>query len=320
MALASAHLTRLTDLLGPHDSALRTACRHLAMRISCARHGARLSFRKGYIDISKGNHTIRLADRLLPYAIDMSKSFDLFFGQIVPVAVEGRLLVDYSKPNLHRYAATGLEFELSSLAEEVAAIESYFRWYRPQLGDIVFDVGAYCGVSSYYFSQMVGPNGKVYAFEPDPLNFSLLQRNIARHHLANVVAVDAAISQEAGFAEFYSEGALGSTLAGHSTRPSCGGLSRVRTMTFEQACFDYGVPAFAKIDIEGAEVAMLAAASEYLKSHAIHFVLDTNHFVAGELSNRPVETLLTACGYRVESSDKFGFMTTWADPVQKQKF
>ncbi|HVM94172.1 MAG TPA: FkbM family methyltransferase [Terriglobales bacterium] len=319
MAFASAHLARLTSLLGPRDSALRTACRHLAMRISCARYGARLSFSKNYIDISKGDRTIRLAKRLFPYAHDMSKSFEFYFGQIVPKVADGRLIVDYSRPQLHRYVRTGLEFELSSLAEEVAAIESYFRWYRPQPGDVVFDVGAYCGVSSYYFSQMVGPNGKVYSFEPDPLNFSLLQRNIARHHLTNVVAVEAAISHEAGFAEFYGEGALGSTLADHSTRASCGGLARVRTMTFEQACVAYGVPAFAKIDIEGAEVAMLEAASEYLKRHAIHFVLDTNHLVAGSLSNRPVEILLTACGYRAESSDEFGFMTTWANPVQKQE-
>jgi len=241
---------------------------------------------------------------------------DLYFGQIVPIAAEGRLVVDYSRPQLHRYAASGLEFELSSMAEEAAAIESYFRWYRPKPGDIVFDLGAYCGVSSYYFSQMVGSTGKVYAFEPDPLNFSLLQRNIARHCLTNVVAVQVAISASSGFADFFSEGALGSTLASHSSRISSGGVTQVRTMTFERACVTYGVPAFAKIDIEGAEVAMIAAAAEFLKAHPIHFALDTNHLVAGRLSNRAVETLLAACGYDVESSDQFGLMTTWARPAR----
>lgn len=307
-------LSKVTSLLGPRDSALRVACRRLAMRAACARHGAQLSFATDCIDVSKGNRTIRIATQHFPYAFDMSRSFDVYFGQVVPVSIEGRSLVDYSKPQLHRYTASGLEFELSSFAEEATAIESYFRWYRPKLSDIVFDVGAYCGVSSYHFSQMVGSTGKVYAFEPDPLNFSLLERNLARHRLTNVVPVQAAISAGSGFADFFNEGALGSTLTSHSTRVFESGTTRVKTITFEQACETYGVPAFAKIDIEGAEIAVLAASSNFLKTHPIHFALDTNHFVAGQLTNRTVEKLLAACAYDVESSDQFGFMTTWASP------
>jgi FkbM family methyltransferase len=286
------------------------------MRASCARHGARLSFNRDCIDVSKGNRTIRIAMRHFPFALDMSRSFEHYFGQIVPIAAEGGSIVDYSRPHLHRYTASGLEFELSSFAEEVAAIDSYFRWYRPRPGDIVFDLGAYCGVSSYYFSQMVGSSGKVYAFEPDPLNFSLLQRNIERHRLANVDAVQVAISADSGFADFFSEGTLGSTLAAHSNRVYSEVATQVKTITFEQACMRYGVPAFAKIDIEGAEVAMLAAATDFLKAHPINFTLDTNHIVAGKLSNRAIEMLFAACGYDVESSDEFGFMTTWAGPAR----
>jgi FkbM family methyltransferase len=159
---------------------------------------------------------------------------------------------------------------------------------------------------------MVGATGKVCAFEPDPLNFSLLERNIARHGLTNVIAVQAAVSDGSGFADFFSEGALGSTLATHSSRISSAGVTQVKTITLEEACGTYGIPAFAKIDIEGAEVAMLAAATGFLETHPINLVLDTNHLVAGKLSNGAVETLLAACGYEVESSDKFGFMTTWA--------
>jgi len=306
-------LARVTSILGPRDSALRTACRRLAMRAACARHGARLSFTNDCIDVSKGNRVIRIAMQHFPFALDMSRSFDLYFEQMVPTGT-GQLSVDYSRPRLHRYAGSGLEFELSSFAEEAAAIESYFRWYRPKPGDIVFDVGAYCGVSSYHFAQMVGPSGKVYAFEPDPLNFSLLQRNIARHGLTNVFPLQVAISATSGSADFFCEGTLGSTLAAHSSRIYGGGITRVQTITFEQACLTYGVPAFAKIDIEGAEVAVLAAAADFLKTHGINFTLDTNHIVAGKLSNRAVETQLAACAYEVESSDEFGFMTTWARP------
>lgn len=286
------------------------------MRASCAQHGARLSFKGDHIDVAKGNRTIRIAAKHFPYALDMSRSFEDYFGPFAPSDENGRSIVDYSRPGLHRYISSGLEFELSSFPEEEAAINDYFRWYRPKAGDIVFDVGAYCGVSAYHFSQSVGPSGRVYAFEPDPLNFPLLQRNIERHNLTNVVPLQIAISDRSGFAEFCTEGTTGSTLAAHSVRHYPGSV-RVKTITFEEACESYGVPALAKVDIEGAEIAVIGAAAAFLKSHPIHFTLDTSHIVAGgELSNRAVEEIFRACNYEVESSDQCGFMTTWARPAR----
>jgi len=313
------YLARFTRFLGPRDGALRTACRRLAMAANCLRHGATLSFKGDSIDVSKGSRTIRIATKHFPYASDMARYFEDYFGSVTAVAEKNRLVVDYSQPKLHRYAASGLEFELSSFAEEESAIDGYSRWYKPKPGDTVFDLGAYCGVSTYYFAQMVGPSGKVYAFEPDPLNFPLLERNIARHHLANVIPLQVAISDSPGFADFLAEASLGSSLAAHSSRGPEVAVSRVRTITFKEACEMYGVPAFVKIDIEGAEAAVLSAASEFLKSTPIHFALDTNHVVNGELSNRAVEEIFRACNYEVESSADSGFMTTWARPAGKIK-
>ena len=76
----------------------------------------------------------------------------------------------------------GLEFELSSFPEEMEAISEYFHWYKPSPDDLIFDIGAYCGVTAYHLSRRV-PKGKVYSFEPDPINFELLKRNIERHGL-----------------------------------------------------------------------------------------------------------------------------------------
>jgi FkbM family methyltransferase len=294
---------------------VRTTCRRLVTRASCLKHGVWLSFPGDHIDVSKGKRTIRISSQHFPYAIDMARSFEDYFGTVAPVAENGRLVVDYSKPRVHRYAASGLEFELSSFAEEASAIEGYFRWYKPKPGEIVFDLGAYCGVSSYYFSQAVGPSGKVFAFEPDPLNFPLLERNIARHKLTNVIPLQVAVSDRAGFADFLSEGTLGSTLAGHNNR-LYEKTTRVKTITFQEACELYGAPAFAKIDIEGAEVIVLTAAAEFLKSHPIHFALDTNHMFEGKLTTQAVEHVFRECGYDVESSTESGFMTTWARPAQ----
>lgn len=65
-----------------------------------------------------------------------------------------------------------------------------------QPGSSVIDVGANVGFYTRYLSTLVGPRGRVYAFEPSPSNFRFLQRNCG--HLANVVLEQAAIGSVTG--------------------------------------------------------------------------------------------------------------------------
>jgi len=328
-AMKASTLARFTQFLGPRDGALRTAARQLVARVVCARHGAHVSFLGKAIEISKDTRVVRIASHHFAHNIIhpvfVAEHFDDYFSRspVAPIKEQGRLIVDYSRPRLQRYVSSGLEFELSSFPEEESALAEYFRWYTPKPGDTVFDVGAYCGVSSYHFSQLVGMTGKVYAFEPDPLNFSLLKRNIQRHKLTNVVPLQMAISDSVGSAEFLGDGMLesalvsiGSGLVAHSNRVYDRPTVQVKTITFREACESYGLPVFVKIDIEGSEIAVLASAAEFLKSHpTIHFTLDTSHVVNGELTRGAVEKTFQSCNYEVESSDQCGIMTTWARPA-----
>lgn len=45
-------------------------------------------------------------------------------------------------------------------------------------GDIFVDIGANLGYHTLTAAKRVGPSGKIYAFEPEPKNFKLLQKNI----------------------------------------------------------------------------------------------------------------------------------------------
>lgn len=259
---------------------------------------------------------MRLAPKHFVYAPAMAESFDLFFSPLVPTEVDGRSMLDFSRPGiLQTYAGSGLQFEMSSFPEEDGAIESYFHWYRPKKGDIVFDIGAHCGFSAYHFSKLVGPSGRVISFEPDPLNFSLLLRNINRHQLTNVTPLQIAVGGTRGEAEFNSEETISSGLIRCSSRASVGKIVVVKTVTLEDAFSEWGPPQFCMIDIEGAEIEVISASQALLRNNPCQFALDTSHVVDGRLTCGRVENLFRQCGYESTSSDS-GMKTTWARPLR----
>jgi FkbM family methyltransferase len=80
-------------------------------------------------------------------------------------------------------------------------------WYEPELellpyavraGEVAVDVGANYGLYAYHLSRIVGPRGRVFAFEPVPFTVSTL-RLIARIlRLGNVEIVAKGLSDQGG--------------------------------------------------------------------------------------------------------------------------
>jgi FkbM family methyltransferase len=65
-------------------------------------------------------------------------------------------------------------------------------------GATVLDVGAHVGLFTCQLARAVGTDGRVIAVEADPINASVLQRNIHRNALGNVYVVGAAASDRTG--------------------------------------------------------------------------------------------------------------------------
>ena len=61
-------------------------------------------------------------------------------------------------------------------------------------GNFVIDLGANIGYYTCILAKLVGKDGKVFAFEPDPRNLKLLEKNIKVNEYNNVVIVDKAVS------------------------------------------------------------------------------------------------------------------------------
>lgn len=78
-------------------------------------------------------------------------------------------------------------------------------------GDVFIDVGANIGYFSVLAASVVGAQGAVFAFEPEPDNYRLLQANAELNRLEHcITAVEAALSDVAGEGQlFLSEDNLG---------------------------------------------------------------------------------------------------------------
>src|SRR5262245_7059011 len=70
-------------------------------------------------------------------------------------------------------------------------------------GDTAVDIGANIGYYTLILARLVGNTGQVYAFEPDPQNFSLLKQNVEINGYKNVVLVNAALSNQPGTVKLY---------------------------------------------------------------------------------------------------------------------
>lgn len=65
-------------------------------------------------------------------------------------------------------------------------------------GDIFIDLGANIGYFSLLASKIVGEQGKVYSFEPEPRNFKYLCTNIELNSYKNIIPVNKAVSDKTG--------------------------------------------------------------------------------------------------------------------------
>ncbi|MUL35999.1 hypothetical protein BWI75_06445 [Gloeocapsopsis sp. AAB1 = 1H9] len=126
-------------------------------------------------------------------------------------------------------------------------------------GMVVLDIGAHIGYFTWLFSDLVGPSGKVIAFEPCPENYPLLLHNIKARgcHVAEPVCV--ALSDEIGEVDlFISKGNTTHSLNKEFTQNQEGSV-RVRSTTVDayMANLNHPLVGFVKMDVEGVEPKVL---------------------------------------------------------------
>lgn len=146
-------------------------------------------------------------------------------------------------------------------SSEYPLIKFFIRNMRPE--DVFYDIGANYGFYSFLAEELI-TKGEIHAFEPSPRVFHYLRRN-AEGGRGNLVLNEAALSDRSGepiefYDSFRAQHSGASTLLG---TVAASGLAtgydkiRVKAMTLDEYARTHRGPTLMKIDVEGAEEAVI---------------------------------------------------------------
>lgn len=237
--------------------------------------------------------------------------FNEYFESFETERIDGLTVLDFSQTRDQVIKFLGVPLLVHGTTEGEWILKGYTKKYLPQRGDVVFDGGAYCGMCTYYFSKLVGPTGRVYAFEPDKDNYQIVLKNIEKHRLDNVMLVKKGLYSHSTTLSFSNRGSGLSKLAGDQTNLVNVSLVEVISLADAYAQFNLTRLDFVKMDIEGAELEVIEGAKEFLKDKNVHFAIASYHNRDGEQTYKALEKMFAGIGYQSET----GFprqLTTWA--------
>lgn len=216
----------------------------------------------------------------------------------------------------HQLGDIHLQF-LQNTFYNVLTDRDYLLKQQIQPGDTVIDGGAFWGTFSVLASKLVGPEGKVIAFEPDPVIANILRKNAEVNKATNVEVIEKGLWSEETVLHFEHGKELGSKfIPGANDSP---GLIKVPVTTIDAVMKDRQVKnkLFIKMNIEGSEIEAIKGAANTIRKYSPHFVIRTDHYVDGELTFKRVEQGLEAMGYTHETL-QLNDLTTFGFPKAAQ--
>lgn len=159
---------------------------------------------------------------------------------------------------------------------------------RLKVGDVFLDLGANIGYYTLIAARKVGPTGHVYAFEPDPTNFSILKNNVEMNGYGNVTLINKAVDETTRTAKLY----LSATNKGdHRLHPAAEARESIaiQTTTLDEAI--RGGVDFIKMDIQGHEGKALRGARRLLKQKPLTILTEFSPMFLRKAGSDPEQVL-----------------------------
>ena len=157
--------------------------------------------------------------------------------------------------------------EYHHLKNEIYTQDTYF-FETDTTQPVIIDAGAHIGLATLYFKRYY-PSSRVIAIEPNPESYQLLTKNIWDNNLSDVETFQVALSDNTGTTMFYRDTtpdhwwSTAGIVDGSWNRTQQSEGMPIPTQTLNH--FLTQPIDFLKMDIEGAEQAVLIAAGDHLK-------------------------------------------------------
>jgi FkbM family methyltransferase len=211
-----------------------------------------------------------------------------------------------------RIYGSDMDLDRSDLIQRAVYLGNYERWESKQVrrylrsGQTFVDVGANIGYFTALSSKLVGPNGRVVAFEPSEKPYGALIRVFGR--CPNVECLNIALSNSESQLTIY---VPPQSCGNHdpSVHRYCSGMEEVRVPArrLDSLAEELGIEKidFLKIDVEGHELSVLAGAESLLRARAIRRILcEFNPALLAMGGHKPADLLavLEHWGFHRESA------------------
>ena len=138
-----------------------------------------------------------------------------------------------------------------------------------KVGNIVVDVGANIGLHTLNMARIVGNTGRVFAFEPDPSNFEILEKNVKINNYQNIILEQKAVGDKHGRTTLYQSDNPGNHRLFPLTKQAKGQI-QVELTSLDKYFIDSNLANkinFIKIDVEGFEFSVLKGMKNILKNN-----------------------------------------------------
>ena len=184
-------------------------------------------------------------------------------------------------------------------------------------GDVMWDVGANVGLFSLFASSVVGPSGRVLAFEPEKHARRMLVQNCQLNQADNITVMDVALGDHAGEVDLFITPGASDFVGKLTPCPKHSKRERIRMDTGDHlvSSRDVPVPNVVKIDVEGAEYDTLNGMRETLAQPPCRFLLLELHAHGPDGSTRlpgDLEKMLEDAGFAVRKKWERGKEHHWA--------
>lgn len=266
--------------------------------------------------------TIPSSLSIRPRNIIMEKLFSVFnkitrpfkgklLGKIPGVAPFYRLLYRTTRPQgMVLIDVQGIKLQVDTRDQGIVPYlltQKIFEEFETELfktlvkpGMTVVDIGANFGYYTCLAARLVGSQGKVIAFEPEPKNYEMLLRNITQNQYQNVIPIQKAVANQVGKTKlFMDRNNFGAPSLSEGNIISRGGFIEVETLTLDS--FFEGTPMnrpdFIKIDAQGGEGLIMDGAKNVLQNNPLKIILEFWPYGLLQMGNDPLRLINDLLNY-----------------------